>query len=81
MIAKLIVHGASRDQAIARMRGALGEFRIGPIKTTISLHRRLMDERQFIDAEFDIRYIERLLRSDGASVTESVSIPRPPSGR
>ncbi|MCH8164047.1 MAG: acetyl-CoA carboxylase biotin carboxylase subunit [Planctomycetes bacterium] len=81
MIAKLIVHGDSRDQAIARMRGALGEFRIGPIKTTIPLHRRLMDERQFIDAEFDIRYIERLLRSDGAGVTESVNVPRPPAGR
>ena len=66
MIAKLIVHGESRDQAIAKMRGALAEFRIAPIKTTLSLHRRLMNERQFIDAQFDVHYIERMLTSGGA---------------
>ncbi len=66
LIAKLIVHGRDRDEAIARMRGALDEFRIGPIKTTIGLHRRLMDQRPFIDAEFDIHYLERMLKNEGA---------------
>ena len=66
MIAKLIVHGRDRDEAIARMRGALDEFAIGPIKTTIGLHRRLMDQQTFIDADFDIHYLERLLRAAGA---------------
>jgi len=68
MIGKLIVHGGTRDEAIARMRGALDEFAIGPIRTTIPLHRRLMDERQFTEADFDIHYLERLLdpkRSSG----------------
>ncbi len=64
MIGKLIVHGRDRDEAIARMRGALDEFTIRPIKTTIGLHRRLMDNRIFIDADYDIHYLERLLKTD-----------------
>ncbi len=66
LIAKLIVHGRDRSEAIARMRGALSEFRIGPLRTTIPLHRRVMAERQFVDADFDIHYIERLLRETPA---------------
>ncbi len=64
MIGKLIVHGRDREEAIARMRGALDEFTIGPIKTTIGLHRRLMDNRTFIDADYDIHYLERLLKAE-----------------
>jgi acetyl-CoA carboxylase biotin carboxylase subunit len=67
LIAKLIVHGQDRDEAIARMAGALDEFRIGPIKTTVPLHRRLMAERAFRDAAFDIHYIERLLKGTPAA--------------
>ncbi len=62
MIGKLIVHGATRDEAIARMKGALDEFKIGPIRTTIPLHRRLMDADQFVTANFDIHYLERMLK-------------------
>lgn len=61
MIGKLIVHGPDRATAIARMREALDEFDVGPIKTTIPMHRRLMDAQQFIDADFDIHYVERWL--------------------
>ena len=61
MIGKLIVHGPDRATAIARMREALDEFDVGPIRTTIPMHRRLMDAQQFIDADFDIHYVERWL--------------------
>ena len=54
------------------MRAALEEFRIGPIKTTIPLHRRMMAERQFIDARHDIHYLERLLRMDPTGPGEAV---------
>jgi acetyl-CoA carboxylase biotin carboxylase subunit len=64
MVGKLIVHAPTRDEAIARMHGALGEFRIGPIKTIIPLHRRLMETPQFVDAEFDIHYVERMLKGE-----------------
>jgi len=69
MIGKLIVHGATRQEAIARMRGALDEFEIGPIKTSIPLHRRLMDNNNFVDADFDIHYVERLLEHDQTAET------------
>ncbi len=64
MIGKLIVHAPSRGEAIVRMRGALEEFKIGPIKTTIAIHRRLLEHRQFIEAEFDIQYVERFLKQE-----------------
>ena len=62
MIGKLIVLGRSRSEAIARMRGALDEFEIGPVKTTIPLHRRIMENREFVDADFDVGYVERWLK-------------------
>lgn len=64
MIAKLIVHGRDRAEAIARMKSALSEFKIGPGKTTIPLHLRLMDEQCFHDLDIDIHYVERLLENE-----------------
>ena len=61
MIGKLIVHGRDRDEAIARMRAALGEMKIGPIATTIPLHQRLLNHHAFVSADFDINWVERLL--------------------
>ncbi|MHC4303238.1 MAG: acetyl-CoA carboxylase biotin carboxylase subunit [Planctomycetota bacterium] len=72
LIGKLIVHGRDRAQAISKTQAALEEFRIGPIKTTIPLHRRLMAERQFLDAKHDIHYVERLLRMDNPGPGEAV---------
>ncbi|MEE2907343.1 MAG: acetyl-CoA carboxylase biotin carboxylase subunit [Planctomycetota bacterium] len=63
MIAKLIVHGRDRTEAIARMKSAIDEFQIGPIKTTLPLHRMLLDNEAFVDANFDIHYVERLLEA------------------
>jgi len=59
MIAKLLTHGATRDDAITTMRRALDEFRIGPIKTTIPLHRQIMANQQFRTAKVDTGWIER----------------------
>jgi acetyl-CoA carboxylase biotin carboxylase subunit len=70
MIGKLIVHAPTRQEAIARMRGALDEFQISPIKTTIPMHRRLMDNQQFVDAQFDIHYVERLLKADASQAAQ-----------
>ena len=61
MIGKLIVHGRNRHEAIARMRSALGEFKVGPIATTIPLHQRLLNHHAFVSADFDINWVERLL--------------------
>jgi acetyl-CoA carboxylase biotin carboxylase subunit len=61
MIAKLIVHGKTRDEALAIMRRALGEFHVHPIKTTIPLHADLMRNSDFVRGEVDIHFVERLL--------------------
>ena len=69
MIGKLIVHAPTRAAAIARMRQALKEFKIGPLPTTISLHKRIMDNTEFQNADFDIHWVERWLNSNANEVT------------
>jgi len=63
MIAKLITHGNTREDARLRMQRALSEFRIGPIKTTIPLHRRLLNNSHVVGNDVDIHFVERLLGS------------------
>ncbi len=62
MIGKLIVWADDRKQCIDRMARALSEFRVEPIKTTIPLHRRLMENSDFRRGGVDIHYLERLLK-------------------
>jgi len=62
MIGKLLVHADTRDEAITRMSRALREFTIGPIKTTIPLHMRLMENADFRRGGIDIHFLERLLK-------------------
>ena len=61
LIAKLLTHGADRDQAIARMRVALDEFVIEGVATTIPLHRRLIDDPAFLHGEIHTRFVEEWL--------------------
>lgn len=61
LIAKLLVHGATREEAIARMRAALDEMHVDGIQTTAPLHRKLMDEPTFGNGGADIHYLERLI--------------------
>jgi acetyl-CoA carboxylase biotin carboxylase subunit len=71
LIAKLITHGKNRQEAIIRMRRALEMFTVEGIHTTIPLHRRILEDDQFIRGEVDTQYLERLLqlpsRAHGAS--------------
>lgn len=59
MVAKLIVHGESRAEAILRMRRALTEYRIGGIKTSIPFHQHIMDSTEFIWGTFDTGFLSR----------------------
>jgi len=63
MIGKLIVHADTREQALDRAARALREFHVGPIKTTIPLHQRLIENTDFRRGGVDIHYLERLLKS------------------
>jgi acetyl-CoA carboxylase biotin carboxylase subunit len=62
MIGKLICWADTREQAIERTSRALSEFEVGPIKTTIPLHQRLMQNTDFRRGGVDIHYLERLLK-------------------
>src|SRR4051812_40376743 len=61
MIGKLIVHRNTREEAIAAMKRALSEFHIAPVKTTIPLHLRIMDDQHFQSGDVDTGFVERVL--------------------
>jgi len=62
MVGKLIVHGNTRDQALARMRRALEEYVVGGIKTNLPLHRRIMNNDSFINGHYDVHSLERFIQ-------------------
>jgi acetyl-CoA carboxylase, biotin carboxylase subunit len=61
MVAKLLVYGDTRDQAIARMRIALSETVVEGIQTNVPLHRELMQDTKFMDGGTSIHYLEHKL--------------------
>ena len=60
MIAKLIVHADTREEAIKRMARALDEYIIGGIKTTLEFHQRIMNNAEFIEGDVDTGFLERI---------------------
>jgi acetyl-CoA carboxylase, biotin carboxylase subunit len=61
LIAKLIVHADTREEAIRRMARALDEYIVEGIKTTIPFHKRIMSNKDFIEGNIDTSFIERLV--------------------
>ena len=58
LLAKLIVWGETRPEAILRMRRALDEYRIGGIRTTIPFHEQVMDSTRFQGGQFDTSFVD-----------------------
>jgi acetyl-CoA carboxylase biotin carboxylase subunit len=67
MIAKLIVWGETRAQAILRMRRALEEYRIVGVQTNIPFHQMLMDSHRFMGGQFDTRFVEERFSIEDAT--------------
>jgi len=61
LIAKLVVRGRDRDEAISRMARALEMFVVEGIYTSIPLHRRIMQDPDFRAGNFDTKFMERFL--------------------
>jgi acetyl-CoA carboxylase biotin carboxylase subunit len=61
LVAKLIVHGKTRAEAIARMRRALEEMVVDGIRTTLPLHQRIMADPQFQSGDYTIHWLERFV--------------------
>lgn len=59
MVAKLIVHADTREEAILRMKRALDEFIIEGVHTTIPFHLNLMDDDVFNSGDFDTNFLEK----------------------
>ena len=59
LLAKLIAHGANREEALARMRRALDEYVIEGIKTTIPFHRRVLDDKNFLAGRVGTNFLDR----------------------
>ncbi len=70
LIAKLIVWGETRGQAILRMRRALEEYRIVGVRTNIPFHQTMMDSHRFMGGQYDTRFVE-----------ERFSMPQPEDER
>jgi len=58
MIAKVITYGATRDEAIARMKRALSEFVIEGVHTTIPFHLKLLNHEKFVEGNFNTKFLE-----------------------
>ena len=66
MIAKLIVHGNDREEAMQRMKRALEMFVVQGIHTTIPLHRKIFDDEEFRAGQFDTKFMERFFEREKA---------------
>jgi acetyl-CoA carboxylase biotin carboxylase subunit len=69
LIAKLIVYGANRDECLMRLRRALEEFVIHGPKTTIPLHQALIEDPDFQNGDYSIKWLERWLAKKAAEET------------
>lgn len=61
MIAKLIIHGKTRNSALMRLRRALEECIIMGVKTTIPLHQSIISQADYIDGRYDIHWLEKFM--------------------
>ena len=67
LIAKLIVHGVDRAEAIAKMERALRQFIVQGIETSISLHQAIFSDPGFRAGKFDTKFMERFLAATAES--------------
>jgi acetyl-CoA carboxylase biotin carboxylase subunit len=58
MIAKVITYGSTREEAISRMKRALGEFVIEGVHTTIPFHLKLLENQKFVEGQFNTKFLE-----------------------
>jgi acetyl-CoA carboxylase biotin carboxylase subunit len=77
LLAKLIAYGEDRPQVLARLRRALGEYRIGGIQTNLALFRRILGDPAFQAGHVDTGFLDRLLRETPAPEAHTPDAPAP----
>jgi acetyl-CoA carboxylase biotin carboxylase subunit len=63
LVSKLVIHGNTRADCLARSRRALDEYVIEGIQTTIPLHQRLLNQTDIQTGHYDIHWLERFLKA------------------
>ncbi|WP_274650931.1 acetyl-CoA carboxylase biotin carboxylase subunit [Paenibacillus humicola] len=76
MVAKVIVWGKDRTEAIGRMKRALGEFVVEGVDTTIPFHRKLLDNERFASGDFQTDFLESGLISGEDTACDTTSMSR-----
>jgi acetyl-CoA carboxylase biotin carboxylase subunit len=64
LLAKLIVFGRDRREAIQRGRRSLSMFNIGGVKTSIALHQRILEDPDFVEGRLSTRFMDRFAARD-----------------
>ena len=64
LIGKLIVHQATRDDAIRSMQRALAELRVDGIQTTVPIHQEILSHSAFVEGRIDTTFVERTFGTD-----------------
>jgi len=72
LLAKLVVWGTDREQAVARMRRALSEYEVAGPQTNLQFFRQLLAHPEFVEGQLDTGFIDRMLAED------TLKIPPPP---
>jgi acetyl-CoA carboxylase biotin carboxylase subunit len=67
LVAKLVVHGQTRAEAIARLQRALKEMVVSGIRTTIPLHQRIVADPEFQAGDYTIHWLERFVARETAT--------------
>jgi acetyl-CoA carboxylase biotin carboxylase subunit len=65
LVAKLIVHGRTRNECLMRLRRALDEFVVDGVETTLPLFRTLVRNQEIQDGQYDIHWLEKFLKNGG----------------
>jgi acetyl-CoA carboxylase, biotin carboxylase subunit len=65
LVAKLIVHGRTRNECLMRLRRALDEFVVDGIETTLPLFRTLVRNQDIQNGQYDIHWLEKFLKNGG----------------
>lgn len=74
MIAKLIVHGRSRNEAIVKMSRALAEYKINGVKTTIPFCQFVMTHEDFVQGTYNINFVEKNFRSSSVPLRHDTAV-------
>ncbi len=74
MIAKLIAHGNTREESIAKMKRALREYRINGVKTTIPFCEFVLEHTEFLNGNYDINFVQKYYQAPETKLSEQESM-------